>query len=315
MVLAMLGGVAVIHGCARSDTLEPRARLGAEVGTTGGRSTAQMLGHGTSGSSSSSASSSSSSGQVGQCPNYVKPDVVAGGRCPANLPLICSGTVGMPISCVERACPAGFTCNDGGCELNGSLSPLQITLSWETPEDMDLHVVEPVDGQIDGGGCEIYYANTGPRLVNPNVGSCPPTGWLDLDSNMSCELDNVDIENVLYPTGIAPPSGIYLVRADFWSDCADAGAGIPDFATMDFAIQVRANGLEFTACGTFTPANSDQAGEGGGVTMAAFRVPPPLSADGSCDCTQLPCDSFLNPNDTNLSIPLFCDPRACACLP
>jgi hypothetical protein len=78
---------------------------------------------------------------------------------------------------------------------------VQVSLSWDGPSDVDLHVVGP-------DSSEVYYANR----------TSPSGGTLDLDSNAACTIDNVDNENVTWPTGKAP-SGTYTVRADYWSNC------------------------------------------------------------------------------------------------
>ncbi len=84
---------------------------------------------------------------------------------------------------------------------------IQVSISWDTGTDVDLHVVEPT-------GCEIYYGND----------SCPSGGWLDLDSNPACSMDNINNENIFWPAGQAPV-GTYTVRVDFWEDCWGSGAG------------------------------------------------------------------------------------------
>ncbi|MBM4371720.1 MAG: hypothetical protein FJ098_08705, partial [Deltaproteobacteria bacterium] len=82
---------------------------------------------------------------------------------------------------------------------------IQVSISWDDPSDVDLHVVEPT-------GCEIYYAND----------ICGSGGWLDLDSNPACSIDWVNNENIFWPLGQAP-TGTYIVRVDFYSDCTGEG--------------------------------------------------------------------------------------------
>lgn len=64
---------------------------------------------------------------------------------------------------------------------------VQVSVSWDAPTDVDLHVVDP-DGE------EIYFGN----LTSASGGT------LDLDSNPACSLDNINNENVVWPTGSAP---------------------------------------------------------------------------------------------------------------
>jgi hypothetical protein len=78
---------------------------------------------------------------------------------------------------------------------------LVITLTWDRPADLDLHVVEP-------SGNEIW--------ADRPVGD-GHAGALDLDSNGGCILDGRDAEHVVY-AGQAPP-GHYVVRVDTPSLC------------------------------------------------------------------------------------------------
>jgi hypothetical protein len=162
------------------------------------------------------------------------------------------------------------------CILHGAGGQLQMTLSWDDPEDLDLHVYEPQASQ-PGGFCEIWYGNVGNREytdggADPSggVSGCTPIGWLDRDSNPACEFDNVDIENVIYPYDNAtPPSGTYTVLADYYADCAgqsdtlaDGGTiqSIPDYPQVNYAIQVRRNGAVYQYCRSFSPNDADGSG-------------------------------------------------------
>jgi hypothetical protein len=94
---------------------------------------------------------------------------------------------------------------------------LQISVSWNTPTDVDLHLIEP-------NGEEISFGN-----ITSAAG-----GMLDLDSNPACSIDGVNNENITYE-GITPPQGEYIVVVDYFSAC---GVGLP----TDFLVTVRANG-------------------------------------------------------------------------
>lgn len=80
---------------------------------------------------------------------------------------------------------------------------IEVSLSWGTPTDLDLHVVEP-------SGEEIYYGNK----------TSATGGMLDLDSNAGCDIDDIDAEHVTWP-GVTPPSGTYEVIVDPWSLCTE----------------------------------------------------------------------------------------------
>ena len=148
-------------------------------------------------------------------------------------------------------------------------------MSWDYPEDLDLHVREPQGG----GDCEIFYGNIGPRQytdggLDPSGFSpnCTPVGWLDRDSNPACNLDNVDIENVIYPPNVTPPSGTYSVYTDFWEDCSDVGLA-QSYTTIPYAVQVRRNGQVFVYCSSFAGGTSDSGGLGSGGLITTFTLP------------------------------------------
>jgi hypothetical protein len=79
---------------------------------------------------------------------------------------------------------------------------VQVSVAWDAPTDVDLHVIDP-------SGEEIYFGNK----------TSASGGTLDLDSNAACTIDNVDNENIVWPTGAAP-SGTYSVHLIYWSACS-----------------------------------------------------------------------------------------------
>lgn len=168
-------------------------------------------------------------------------------------------------------CPRGYECVSGLCKLRGSSGPVQVTLRFNQPEDLDLHVVEPLG---DGGTCEIYYAQPG---VNPNappppfplpfpIPNCGAKGWLDLDSNAACRIDNVDVENVIYSPGTIAPRGTYIVRVVYYQNC-QATAPVP------YEVEVRANGQTRFYCGQFQPNQANGGNQGAGTTITSFTLP------------------------------------------
>ena len=180
----------------------------------------------------------------------------------AGVPVIIAGQcMGTSLSC-----PRGFHCESGTCVLNGDSAQLQVTLQWQnrprTNDDLDLHLVEPIPR---GGTCEIWYGSGG-------LFTCTPVGTLDLDANGACvDTDpnagpGADTENIIYPPGVAPPVGHYIVRVDFWSQCT-TGLDIP------FVLTVRRGTTVTTRTGTFKPGEADSGNEGSGLTMLEFDIP------------------------------------------
>ncbi len=121
---------------------------------------------------------------------------------------------------------------------------LTFALSWDTPTDVDLHVVEP-------SGEEIYYGHT----VSATGGE------LDLDSNAGCTIDNIDNEHVTWPAS-PPPDGHYTVRVDYWSSCGGQSA--------NYTVTVNRCGDVSTYNGFFGPGDEDFGGAGSGRLITDF---------------------------------------------
>jgi hypothetical protein len=132
---------------------------------------------------------------------------------------------------------------------------VQVTLSWNTAADVDLHVVDP-------SGEEIYYANTG----------AASGGQLDLDSNAACESDGPRNENITWPTNGAP-NGTYRVLVDYWDNC--------DATSTDYSVTVQRRGASpQTFTGTLT-GEGDQGGAGAGQQITTFTVGAAVRASAS----------------------------------
>jgi hypothetical protein len=149
---------------------------------------------------------------------------------------------------------------------------VQVTLRFPDAEDLDLYVVEPLPS---GGTCEIFYGqphfDAGPPPIPlpfplPSPPSCGAKGWLDLDSNAACRIDNVNIENIIYSPGVMPTSGLYVVRVNYFQNCS-ARSPVP------FEVEVRALGQTRFYCGSFFPNQSNQGALGAGRVIATLTIP------------------------------------------
>ncbi|HVL04008.1 MAG TPA: hypothetical protein VM386_06195, partial [Acidimicrobiales bacterium] len=83
------------------------------------------------------------------------------------------------------------------------------TLTWNSDDDLDLHVIDP-------SGERIWYGDR----------TAASGGELDRDDNVGvCGFDSEPggVENVFWPTGTAP-SGNYTVEVYSYNDCAPANA-------------------------------------------------------------------------------------------
>lgn len=153
---------------------------------------------------------------------------------------------------------------------------VQVSLSWDTPTDVDLHVVEPA-------GEEIYYGNRMSALG----------GTLDLDSNPACSIDGVNNENVTWAG--TPPAGLYTVRVNFWSDCGGLDA--------NYTVTVRYCGLVETYRGSFPPGSGTGGGLGSGTVVARFSTDCPARVRGRALYEDFPqTTSGLAPSSTMLPI-------------
>ena len=123
---------------------------------------------------------------------------------------------------------------------------LQVSLSWDSNADLDLHVVEP-------SGEEIYW----------NHRRSGTGGVLDLDGNAVCRARLERNENITWPTGSAP-AGRYSVRVNHWSSC---GA-----ARTNYVVRIELpDGRSDVYTGSFT-GSGNRGGRGSGRTISRFEV-------------------------------------------
>jgi len=88
--------------------------------------------------------------------------------------------------------------------LRVATGDVQVSVAWDSPTDVDLRVTDPFDE-------EVYFGNL----------QAASGGFLDLDSNPACNIDGINNENIVWPSGQAP-TGAYKVRLDYWDDCGQA---------------------------------------------------------------------------------------------
>jgi hypothetical protein len=130
-----------------------------------------------------------------------------------------------------------------------SAGTVQVTLSFQPSQDLDLHLVEPT-------GEEIFFGDT----------TSAAGGTLDLDSNPGCFIDATNNENITYPEGTTPPTGQYIVRVDYFESCDGGG--------VSFTLVVNNGGVRSTFSGSFSATEADQGGLGSGREIARFTFPP-----------------------------------------
>lgn len=137
--------------------------------------------------------------------------------------------------------------------ITAGTGTLQISCSWDKPNDVDLHLIEP-------NGTEIYYNNE----------ESDNGGVLDIDSNADCDLDNINNENISYSAESIVEAGTYTVMVDLYSNCDVAG-------NTNFSVTAIYKGGLVTAksgsnpyVGQFIPADEDN---GDPREIMTFNIP------------------------------------------
>ncbi|HIK21897.1 MAG TPA: right-handed parallel beta-helix repeat-containing protein [Synechococcus sp. M44_DOE_062] len=97
--------------------------------------------------------------------------------------------------------------------------PIQVTLSWNTVDDLDLYVTDPTQQTV--------FFN------NPAI---PSGGRLDADANRDCVgVTTSPVENVFWIS--TPPPGLYIIDVRLFRRCSQVTAPIP------FTVTVRRSGV------------------------------------------------------------------------
>lgn len=139
-----------------------------------------------------------------------------------------SGTQIGPSLCINPPVP------DNGNACNPTRQPPEVvvSLTWNTPVDLDLAVVVPNGDVIDAKS-----PGTGPRAPNGRIErNAPGAGVLDLDSNRECIIDGRQRENIVFQN--SPLSGRYFVYVNLHDACGEAAV------TYEASIHVRVPGDE-----------------------------------------------------------------------
>lgn len=156
------------------------------------------------------------------------------------LPLVCldvsavdaGGAVGPPECHVVENVPVGF-------------SDVQVTVSWDSDADLDLHVADP-------NGDEVYF----------DTFEVDSGGELDLSAGGFCSGLPIRNEHVAW-TGGTPPPGLYEVRVTHDDNC--------DAAETNYVVSVYNHGTTTTYAGTFT-GPGEYADRGTGRVITRFQV-------------------------------------------
>lgn len=92
-----------------------------------------------------------------------------------------------------------------------------ISLSWDTPVDLDLVAVTP-EGKV------VSWKNpttlTGDGTLDGDAIDDPTTGELSRDSNANCVIDGIQVESLIFPG--EPPAGDYAFYASLPYNCGES---------------------------------------------------------------------------------------------
>jgi hypothetical protein len=113
-------------------------------------------------------------------------------------------TLGLVYAASAASGPYGNLLTQNVNMIRVGAGDVQVSVAWDAPTDVDLHVTDPADE-------EIYFANT----------TSASGGTLDLDSNAACSIDNINNENITWPVNGAP-AGSYSVDLVYYSACSQA---------------------------------------------------------------------------------------------
>jgi hypothetical protein len=107
-----------------------------------------------------------------------------------------------------------------------------ISLRWDSPADLDLHLVTPSGAEIDPKHPSPAAPIDGGTYPGDPYVYPPGTGVLDRDSNGSCVQDGLRQEDIVFAD--APAPGTYLLRVDMFASCGAPAA--------NFVVTVREDG-------------------------------------------------------------------------
>ena len=141
---------------------------------------------------------------------------------------------GRPIMKLDHVCPRPTPFLLPGRSEDGlGTGDIQVTLSWETTDDLDLSVTGP-DAQ------SVSWNNPGPSSSG---------GRIDRDDNSACAaITQSPLENIYWPAGQGA-EGEYSIDVDLFGRCAEGNEPI------SFDIRLLVQGVTETITGTVSDTN------------------------------------------------------------
>ncbi|MDE0449630.1 MAG: putative Ig domain-containing protein [Spirochaetaceae bacterium] len=194
----------------------------------------------------------------------------------------------LPRGCLSvSAVDAGGAVGAPAChEMIGAstaYSDVQVTVSWDTDADLDLHVADPT-------GHEVYSAS---RTVE--------SGGVLFPRSDECQPHNIRNERIAWTEG-TPPPGRYEVRLSHYDSC--------EAEQTNYVLRVYNHGTVSVFNGTLTGPGDEDSARGTGQVVTTFEVPgeaPPEPARALSSSYRGSGDQVfvLNPNGEVLDQTLY----------
>jgi hypothetical protein len=122
-----------------------------------------------------------------------------------------SGTQTSIPFCVDTPVPDNFN----ACSPKAAPPAAVLSLTWNTPVDLDLIVQTPTAATVGG-----KVTSTAPPGSSAAAASDGSNGVLDHDSNRNCAIDGIQREDIVWQK--SPPAGLYEVWVDLFRSCGQA---------------------------------------------------------------------------------------------
>lgn len=147
--------------------------------------------------------------------------------------------------------------------ITAGTGKLQVSCSWDQPNDLDLHLTEP-------GLTEIYWDNR----------ESSNGGQLDVDSNPICYLDHINNENITYSGDAVVEKGTYKVNIALFEACTVTNlTHYVVTARIDGVLVIPTAGTNpYYGSVTAAEAYADGSGPREGKTVMQFNVSQTKSA-------------------------------------
>jgi len=141
---------------------------------------------------------------------------------------------------------------------------LLVSLAWDAPADVDLHVVDANGVVIGAKNINSLEPLPGQILTEEEA---LQGGYLEFDSNKHCHLDLRNRENIIWQ--FEPPPGRYEVFAHLFSPCEVSSVNMETLVQLDGEPVAHAGTTQYA----FDAREHFSEGEAPGLFLTGFTVP------------------------------------------